>query len=115
MRKLGYLFITLIVLGAFGIFFLHRIAGPVYRFRQVLRRLNENEVPKPIKLREGDFFTEVVSEFNRYLERIKFERDKSDLIREKIDELMAANPSGGAAQPAQELKAIVEKGPEERS
>ena len=65
------IFVTLIIIGMFGVFFLHRVAGPVYRFRQTFLKLNRGEVPPTIKLREGDFFEETAQEINKYLERLK--------------------------------------------
>ncbi len=65
------LFITLIIMGAFGIFFLHRIAGPVYRFRRILRKLSEGEISPPVRIREGDFFGEVVDDLNNLLDRLR--------------------------------------------
>jgi len=65
------IFVTLIIIGMFGVFFLHRVAGPVYRFRQTFLKLNRGEVPPLIKLREGDFFEETAQEINKYLERLK--------------------------------------------
>ena len=62
------LFVTLIIVGLFGISFLHRVAGPVYRFRQTFLKLNKGEVPPRIRLREGDFFEETAQEINKYLE-----------------------------------------------
>ncbi len=65
------IFVTLIIIGMFGVFFLHRVAGPVYRFRQTFLKLNRGEVPPQIKLREGDFFEETAQEINKYLEHLK--------------------------------------------
>ena len=74
MRVACVLFVTLIVIGLFGMFFLHRVAGPVYRFRQTFRKLNKGEIPPKIKLREGDFFEETAEEINIFLG--KLEKDK---------------------------------------
>ncbi|MCB9799974.1 MAG: hypothetical protein H6757_04370 [Candidatus Omnitrophica bacterium] len=71
MRVACVLFVTLIIIGLFGLFFLHRVAGPVYRFRQTFLKLNKGEVPPPIKLREGDFFEETATEINHYLDKLR--------------------------------------------
>lgn len=111
LRVTCILFITLIVLGAFGIFFLHRIAGPVYRFRQILIRLNDSQdVPPPIKIREGDFFSEVVVELNRHLEKIQLEKNKDAEIKAKLDDILAHNPPPPLKKSLEELKDVVEKG-----
>ena len=78
------LFVTLIVLAFYGVFFLHRVAGPVYRFRQTFLRLNDGEIPGLVKLREGDFFGETASEINRLLKRLQFEKEKAKKIHEKL-------------------------------
>jgi len=105
------LFATLIVVGFFGIFFLHRVAGPVYRFRQVFLRLNDGEIPCLITLREGDFFTETAVEINRLIKRLEFDRGKAKRIREKCGEVAATKSQDKSVQ---ELKSLVEKEYEEK-
>ncbi len=107
------LFATLIVVGFFGVFFLHRVAGPVYRFRQIFLRLNDGEIPGPITLREGDFFTETAWEINRLIKRLEFEREKSKQVREKLGEMTAAKSQERTEKSAGELKSLVEKEYEE--
>lgn len=99
------LFITLVVIAFYGVFFLHRVAGPVYRFRQTFLKLNDGEVPPHIHLREGDYFTETAAEINRMLTRLKFEKNKHQKMREKILVLAATNPDAAA----QEIKALMEQ------
>jgi len=65
------MFISVVVTGVAGILFLHRVAGPIYRIRGVLRGMAKGQLPKhEVTLREGDFFIEVAEELNsviRYL------------------------------------------------
>lgn len=71
-RVFFVLFISLIVTAITGIMFLHRIAGPMYRIRGVLRSMADGHLPRGnVKLREGDFFMEVADELNRLIERLK--------------------------------------------
>ena len=70
-RVASVLFVTLIIVGLFGVSFLHRVAGPVYRFRQTFLKLNRGEMPPAIRLREGDFFDETAQEINKYLETVR--------------------------------------------
>ena len=97
------LFVTLIVIGLYGVFFLHRVAGPVYRFRQTFLRLNDGEIPGFVRLREGDFFGETAAEINRLLKRLQFEKEKSNQIRQKLKSAGSLSPAA-----AQEIKALVE-------
>ena len=109
LRVTSVLFATLLVIGAFGIFFLHRVAGPVYRFRHVLLRINDGEVPQPIKLREGDFFTEVAVEMNRLLEQLDSERVRAKEMKGIVEKIISARQPDVVMQSAQELKGVLEK------
>ena len=108
------LFATLIVVGFFGVFFLHRVAGPVYRFRQVFLRLNDGEIPGSITLREGDFFTETAVEINRLMKRLEFDRQKAKQVHEKAGEIMSAKVQDRIEKSAQELRSLVEQEYEEK-
>lgn len=104
-RVSAILILTLVVIAVFGIFFLHRVAGPVFRFRKTLMRLNDGEIPHPVQLREGDFFSETASEVNRLIQRTKFETERYAQIKQKVDQMAAS----GANQEAKNLKTILEK------
>jgi len=67
MGTIFVIFLAVIVLGFFGVFFLHRVAGPVYRIRQVLRQMASGELPPDVHLREHDFFHETAAELNRVI------------------------------------------------
>lgn len=88
LRVSSILFVSLVVIGVFGIFFLHRVAGPVYRFRQIFMRINDGEYPNFIKLREGDFFMETASEINQLIQKLRFEEDKSRRMKAKLGDLL---------------------------
>lgn len=44
--------------------FSHRTAGPIYRLRQTFRAITQGPSVRPIKLRDGDYLTDVVDDFN---------------------------------------------------
>ncbi len=103
------LFVTLVIIAFYGIFFLHRVAGPVYRFRQTFLKLNDGEIPRPVSLREGDYFSETATEINRLIEKMKFEKSRCQLMKEHIKAILAATPQGSASSAAQALKVLLEK------
>jgi hypothetical protein len=107
-RVSAILILTLVVIAVFGIFFLHRVAGPVYRFRKTLLRLNDGEIPVPVQLREGDFFSETASEVNRLIKRTKFEWDRDAQIKQKLDQILAAGSSHPSYQEAKNLKTMLD-------
>jgi len=43
----------------------HRLFGPLFRFRRVLRQWGEGEWPRPFKARPKDFHQEVFEDFNK--------------------------------------------------
>ena len=114
MRVSAILFITLIVIGIFGVFFLHRVAGPVYRFRQIFMRINEGQLPKFVRLREGDFFSETASEINRLVAKMRFDYEKNRSLRQRVEALLS---SGKVPETLKdeigEIQQILEKSPED--
>lgn len=103
-RVSSILFLTLIVIAVFGVFFLHRVAGPVYRFRLTFLKINDGNIPNPIKLREGDFFVETADEINRFLKKMQFETEKQKKVKDKVAALAASGDSR-----IQEIKALLEE------
>jgi len=82
------IFIAVIATGFFGVFFLHRVAGPVYRFRKVLERIASGEIPGEVQLRRSDFFKETAEELNRVIQLLK----RVDNTSQKIDSLLTQIP-----------------------
>lgn len=82
------IFIAVVITGLFGVFFLHRVAGPVYRFKQVLSRVVSGEIPNEVRLRRRDFFKETAEELNRVIQLVK----EFDNTSQKIDSLLAQLP-----------------------
>ena len=91
------IFLAVIATGFFGVFFLHRVAGPVYRFRKVLRQIGSGEVPETdVQLRRRDFFKETADELNRVIHLLR-EFEKTS---EKINLLLTQIPKETLPQDA---------------
>ncbi|MBI4395328.1 MAG: hypothetical protein HY583_03915 [Candidatus Omnitrophica bacterium] len=82
------IFIAVIVTGFFGVYFLHRIAGPVYRFGQVLRRMGTGEIPSTVQLRRRDFFKETAEELNKVIQLLR----DVDSTSQKLENLITHIP-----------------------
>lgn len=54
-----------------AICFSHRLVGPVVRFRKTIQAIAAGEPVRPIKLRDGDYLTEMRDEFNTMLEELQ--------------------------------------------
>jgi len=102
------LILTLIIIGAYGVVFLHRVAGPVYRFRQTLLKVNRGEMPQDIKLREGDFFHDMAHDINIILRRLRTEQEKISELKEKVSDFQKSAPSEDARRKAGEMKEVLD-------
>jgi len=102
------LILTLIIIGAYGIVFLHRVAGPVYRFRQTLLKVNRGEMPQDIKLREGDFFHDMAHDINIILRRLRAEQEKIAELKDKVVDLERHSSSEDTRRKAGEMKEVLD-------
>jgi hypothetical protein len=84
------------------------VAGPVYRFRQTLLKVNRGEMPQDIKLREGDFFHDMAHDINIILRRLRAEQEKIVLLKERISDFQKSAPSDDVKQKAEEMKAVLD-------
>ena len=51
--------------------FSHRLVGPLVRIRKTIQAISEGEAVRPIKLRDGDYLTEMRDDFNKMLEELQ--------------------------------------------
>ena len=56
----------LILIG--GLIISHKVAGPLYRLTNHLKKHNRNNIV-PVKFRKGDYFPEIEEAFNQFLEK----------------------------------------------
>lgn len=87
------IFLAVIATGFFGVFFLHRVAGPVYRFHRVLQRLGQGELLNEIQLRRGDFFTETADSLNLVIKLLKRRAANAKVLDELLGRLSKENLS----------------------
>ncbi len=86
-RVFAVLFVTVLIAIMAGVFFLHRVAGPIYRIRVTLRQLADSKVPaRNVKLRHGDFFQEVAVELNHVIENMRKDHPERIVHKEKKEE-----------------------------
>ncbi len=57
--------ILLVIIGFHSIRVSHRMAGPVYRFKEVLKSVQKGDLTAHSILRKGDFFVDLMDEINR--------------------------------------------------
>jgi hypothetical protein len=62
----GYVVVVSFVVSLiFSLMYSHRLAGPLHRIRNELQKFSETKKWKPLELRKGDFFQEIVDLLNK--------------------------------------------------
>lgn len=62
---------TFLIVMFFGIFYSHRIAGPIHKMTMELDKMGAEKKLESVSIRKGDYFQELVDAFNRMIEKIK--------------------------------------------
>ena len=65
------LFVLVPVMAWDTIRFSHRLVGPLVRFRKTMQAIADGEAVRPIKLRDGDYLTDLRDDFNKMLEELQ--------------------------------------------
>ncbi len=82
------IFLLVLVLGVTGIVVTHRVVGPLYRVRQLLRAVEEGSFVVDQRLRRKDEFQEL---FSGFLAMTKKLRMRSRMLAERLDEALSGN------------------------
>ena len=99
--------VLMIVLFYLGIRISHRIAGPMYRFEETFKQVQQGNLNARIYLRENDEMKPLANAFNKMLDAIKefaIQREtgeyNTETIHQKLKDVMAA--IGNSELPAPE-------------
>jgi methyl-accepting chemotaxis protein len=65
-----------------GLYFSHKLAGPIYRFKLELQRIADGRGLRTIRLRKGDDFQDVADVLNRALEHVQ---STENLLRQQLE------------------------------
>ena len=101
------IFLAVIATGFIGVFFLHRVAGPVYRFGQVLKRMSHGEIPGEIHLRPRDFFKETADEINLVIQLLKERDGAARQIDDAVKNISDANLPADATDKIRQIRSGV--------
>ena len=71
--RISILFVVVFLINVlFGLFYLHRLVGPLSRIRSVLTQIADGHLPaQDVVLRKGDFPTDVADELSRAIRKIR--------------------------------------------
>jgi methyl-accepting chemotaxis protein len=100
----GAIAALVLFVGLAGIFFTHKVAGPIHRMRAMFREVGEGRFTPYRPLRDGDELQDFFSEFSTMVEKLK-ERQRAELDR--LDKAVARAEKGGAdTESVAELRAV---------
>lgn len=98
MRALvGALGLMVVLIGVLGIYFTHKVAGPIYKMKMLLRQVGEGKLTFYGKLRKGDELQDFFETFATMVERIK-ERQKREV--DELESAIEAARASGASEEA---------------
>ncbi len=84
--------------------FTHRLVGPLVRFRRTMQSIAEGKMVRPIKLREGDYLTDLRDDFNRMLDGLQ---------RRGVEVLQPGAPAEGQPAARQAEQEALQGAPQE--
>ncbi|MBF0123665.1 MAG: methyl-accepting chemotaxis protein [Candidatus Omnitrophica bacterium] len=97
-------------LAAVGVtlFVSHKIAGPLFRFKQTFRELSLGNFSNQVKLRKDDQLAEVATDFNEMITSVRTQviaaNEALNVIQEQIHSIGEANVAEAKRKNFQELK-----------
>jgi len=91
-----------------ALFFSHRIAGPMYRFKQVFLSLKAGKVPGPQRLRKSDFLKAEMKLINEMLDSLQSKTIHLQETQKAIADSIAAIAQRSRALSDRELALLVE-------
>jgi hypothetical protein len=101
--------LTFACVAVHGVLITHRVAGPIYRIKAVIRDLAQRRLPsRPVELRKGDCFRDVAEELTKLVEATRDDHARRQRMNAEtvaaLRELVAALESG--PRPATETLAM---------
>lgn len=84
-RRLGVMMFAVMVFAfVLGVYYLHRIAGPVYRIEKTLSDICLGKEVRPVTLRKNDFFKPLAETLNKAIRQQKEKDEKTAKLLEEL-------------------------------
>jgi nitrogen fixation/metabolism regulation signal transduction histidine kinase len=100
----GALALMVMLIGLLGIYITHKVAGPIYKMKMLLRQVGEGKLEFRGGLRKGDELQDFFEEFSKMVEKL---RDRQATEVTAIDEaLKQAEDSGANETQLAELRKV---------
>lgn len=91
--------VILLVIAAvfYSVLHSHRIAGPIYRLKQSILRLQTGDFNFAVTFRQKDFLKDMAEEMNKFIAGLQSRNDEMRKVRTRLDELGKRMQGSGAA------------------
>jgi nitrogen fixation/metabolism regulation signal transduction histidine kinase len=114
MSLVGGLSFLVVLIGLIGIYITHKVVGPIYKMKMLLRQVGDGKLNFQGKLRKGDELQDFFEVFAAMVEKLKA-RQASEVA--ELDQAIASAKSSGASEDAirriehvrDEMRAALEK------
>jgi nitrogen fixation/metabolism regulation signal transduction histidine kinase len=114
MSLVGGLTLLVLLIGLLGIYFTHKVVGPIHKMKQLLRQVGDGKLNFEGRLRKGDELQDFFEVFAAMVEKLKA-RQRNEV--EELEAAMEAAKESGASEKAiskiafvrDEMKAALEK------
>ncbi len=90
----GALAVMVFLIGVLGIYFTHKVAGPIYKMKRLLRQVSDGKLNIDARLRKGDELQDFFEVFAKMVESLH-ERQRREV--EQLDRAIELAKSAGAS------------------
>ncbi len=105
MRALvGALGLMVVLIGLMGIYFTHKVAGPIYKMKSLLRQVGEGKLSFHGRLRKGDELQDFFETFTKMVEQLKARQQRE--IEDLEAGLEAARSSGASEEAISRIASV---------
>ena len=67
----GGLALMVVLIGLLGIYFTHKVAGPIYKMKKLLKQVGDGHLHVDARLRRGDGFTDFFDTFTQMVQGLR--------------------------------------------
>ena len=97
---------TFVAMCLHGIFFTHRIVGPIYRFRETLKKIRGGDLAGRIEIRKDDYFGDLCDEINSMIGHLRGDLIHFRKVSQDLAEQGEALAEKGHLPPEDQLKLL---------
>jgi nitrogen fixation/metabolism regulation signal transduction histidine kinase len=99
--------LLVVVIGLFGIYFTHKVAGPVFKMKRLLRQVGDGNLHVEARLRKGDELQDFFDAFTQMLSGLRrFEEKQLDELETAMSALARGKRDDAAASVARVQQAV---------